>query len=46
MLGLMGRVPSEGDRVSFQGLSFTAEEVKGRRIGKVLVAKVVPEARE
>jgi CBS domain containing-hemolysin-like protein len=39
MLELFGRIPKSGDDVDFQGLSFTAEEVQGRRIAKVLIAR-------
>ena len=39
MLELFGRIPKTGDDVDFQGLSFTAEEVQGRRIAKVLIAR-------
>jgi CBS domain containing-hemolysin-like protein len=39
MLDLFGRIPKSGDEISFQGLSFTAEEVQGRRIAKVLIAR-------
>ena len=39
MLQLFGRIPKSGDDVDFQGLSFTAEEVQGRRIAKVLIAR-------
>ncbi|MGZ5297165.1 MAG: hemolysin family protein [Actinomycetota bacterium] len=38
MLELFGRIPKSGDKVEFQGLTFTAEEVQGRRIAKVLIA--------
>ena len=38
MLDLFGRIPKSGDTVEFQGLTFTAEEVQGRRIAKVLIA--------
>jgi CBS domain containing-hemolysin-like protein len=38
MLDLFGRIPKSGDSVEFQGLKFTAEEVQGRRIAKVLIA--------
>lgn len=39
MAGLLGKVPEPGDEVSFQGLTFRAEKVQGRRIAKVLVVK-------
>ena len=38
MLELFGRIPKSGDEVTFEGLTFTAEEVQGRRISKVLIA--------
>ena len=37
LLGLMGEIPDEGDTVNFQGVTFTAERVNGRRIAKVLI---------
>ncbi len=37
MAGLLGKVPSKGDEVKFQGVQFRAEKVQGRRIAKVLV---------
>jgi putative hemolysin len=37
LLGLMGEIPDEGDAVDFQGVTFTAERVNGRRIAKVLI---------
>jgi CBS domain containing-hemolysin-like protein len=40
VLDLFGRIPSEGETVSFQGLRFTAEEVRGRRIATVLIERV------
>jgi CBS domain containing-hemolysin-like protein len=40
VLDLFGRIPKEGERVPFQGLAFTAEEVKGRRIAKILIERV------
>jgi len=39
MLGLMGEIPEEGDTVDFQGVTFTAERVNGRRISKVLIKR-------
>ncbi|MGZ4137978.1 MAG: hemolysin family protein, partial [Actinomycetota bacterium] len=39
LLDLFGRIPKSGDEVAFQGLSFTAEEVQGRRIAKVLISR-------
>jgi putative hemolysin len=39
MLGLLGSIPAEGEEVSFQNLTFTAERVQGRRIAKVLITR-------
>jgi CBS domain containing-hemolysin-like protein len=43
MLELFGRIPKSGDSVEFQGMTFTAEEVQGRRIAKVLIAMKEPD---
>ncbi len=43
MLGLLGSIPSEGEDVAFQNLTFTAEQVQGRRIAKVLITRHEPE---
>jgi CBS domain containing-hemolysin-like protein len=40
MMGILGRLPTQGERVEFEGLRFTAERVQGRRIGKVLIERV------
>jgi putative hemolysin len=45
MMGILGRVPAQGERVEVKGLRFTAEQVKGRRIAKVLVERV-PESHD
>ena len=37
MMGILGRVPVQGEHVELKGLRFTAEQIKGRRISKVLV---------
>ena len=37
MMGLLGRLPTQGETVELEGLRFTAERVKGRRIAKVLI---------
>jgi CBS domain containing-hemolysin-like protein len=42
MQGLLGQVPSRGQQVSFQGLTFRAERVQGRRIAKVRITKPAP----
>jgi CBS domain containing-hemolysin-like protein len=39
MMGILGRLPSQGEQVEFEGLRFTAERVQGRRIAKVLVER-------
>jgi CBS domain containing-hemolysin-like protein len=39
MYGLLGSVPTQGETVSFEDITFTAEKVQGRRIAKVLIAK-------
>jgi CBS domain containing-hemolysin-like protein len=39
MLGLMGSIPQEGEHVAYQNLRFTAEQVNGRRISKVLITR-------
>jgi CBS domain containing-hemolysin-like protein len=46
MAGLLGKIPSVGDEVTFQGLTFRAEKVQGRRIAKVLVLAGGPGERE
>jgi len=40
----LGRVPTVGDRVRFEDLSFTVESVAGRRIQKVRVLRSIPSA--
>jgi magnesium and cobalt exporter, CNNM family len=40
MMGILGRLPTQGERVEFEGLRFTAERVQGRRIGKVLIERI------
>jgi len=40
MMGLLGRLPTQGEHVELEGIRFTAERVKGRRIAKVLVERV------
>jgi CBS domain containing-hemolysin-like protein len=37
MMGILGRVPAQGEHVDFQDLRFTVERVQGRRISKILV---------
>ncbi|MDP9341051.1 MAG: hemolysin family protein [Actinomycetota bacterium] len=43
MLGLLGAIPTEGQEVRFDNLSFKAEKVQGRRIAKVLISRIPPE---
>ncbi|HEX9236290.1 MAG TPA: hemolysin family protein, partial [Actinomycetota bacterium] len=37
MYGLLGSVPTQGETVDFDNLTFTAEKVQGRRIAKILI---------
>jgi CBS domain containing-hemolysin-like protein len=46
MYGLLGAVPIQGETVTFDRLTFTAERVQGRRIAKVLISRVEPQAEE
>jgi CBS domain containing-hemolysin-like protein len=39
MLGMLGRVPKQGETVEFGDLRFTAERVQGRRISQILVER-------
>jgi CBS domain containing-hemolysin-like protein len=39
MLDILGHIPEEGEECRIDGLTFTAEEVKGRRIEKVLITR-------
>jgi len=39
VLDIMGRVPGQGEECRIDGLTFTAEEIKGRRIEKVLITR-------
>jgi magnesium and cobalt exporter, CNNM family len=39
VLDVLGTIPEEGQSVSFDGLTFTAEQVQGRRIAKVLIKR-------
>jgi CBS domain containing-hemolysin-like protein len=41
VLGLFGNIPTEGQEIKFDGLEFKAEKVKGRRIAKVLITRLV-----
>lgn len=40
LLGVLGHVPAEGERMRFQGLEFAAERVQGRRIISVTVRPI------
>ncbi|HYZ10807.1 MAG TPA: hemolysin family protein [Actinomycetota bacterium] len=40
MMGILGRLPTQGEKVEFEGLRFTAERVQGRRISKVLIERL------
>jgi CBS domain containing-hemolysin-like protein len=40
VLDLFGRIPKAGEHVTFESLEFTAEEVQGRRIVKVLIERL------
>jgi CBS domain containing-hemolysin-like protein len=42
MFGLLGTIPTEGQRVELENLRFTAEKVQGRRVTTVLVEKNAP----
>ncbi|MGH2662754.1 MAG: hemolysin family protein [Actinomycetota bacterium] len=42
MMGILGRLPSQGEVVDFEGLRFIAERVQGRRIARILVEQVEP----
>ena len=42
MMGILGRLPIQGEQVEFQELRFTAERVQGRRISKVLIERRAP----
>ena len=39
MYSLLGAVPTQGETVNYDNLSFTAEKVQGRRISKVLISR-------
>jgi len=43
MYELLGAVPTQGETVTFDNLTFTAEKVQGRRIAKVLIKRKPPE---
>jgi putative hemolysin len=39
MLGLLGKIPVQGEEVRFQNLTFVAERVQRRRIAQVLIRR-------
>lgn len=39
---LLGHVPQPGERVPYDGLEITVEQVEGQRIGKVKITRTVP----
>ena len=43
MYGLLGAVPTQGEQVTYEDLRFTAEQVQGRRISKILVEPNLPD---
>lgn len=43
VLGLLGRIPEEGEEVAFGDLVFRAERVTRRRIAKVLISRRAPQ---
>jgi CBS domain containing-hemolysin-like protein len=40
LFGLLGHVPTPGERIEVEGVRLTAERVRGRRIAKVLVKRL------
>lgn len=46
VLGLLGQIPQQGQEVRYGDLVFTAEQVRGRRIAKVLISRRDPEGME
>jgi len=46
MYGLLGSVPTQGETVKFDHLTFTAEKVQGRRIAKVLIKREPDESED
>ena len=43
MYGLLGAVPTQGEAVEFDNLTFTAERVQGRRIAKIIITRKEPQ---
>jgi CBS domain containing-hemolysin-like protein len=46
VLDLFGKIPDPGEETSFQGLSFRAEEVNGRRVATVLITRLPDGSRD
>jgi CBS domain containing-hemolysin-like protein len=46
LFGMLGHIATPGERVSVDGVQLTAEQVRGRRISKVLVERTVPDEGE
>ena len=40
VLDIFGKIPNVGEEAAFQGLSFRAEELQGRRVATVLISRV------
>ncbi|HEX9411765.1 MAG TPA: transporter associated domain-containing protein, partial [Actinomycetota bacterium] len=43
MYELLGAVPTQGETVTYDNITLTAEKVQGRRIAKVLIRKLASE---
>jgi len=39
MMGILGRLPAQGEEVEFENLRFKAERVQGRRIAKIVIER-------
>jgi putative hemolysin len=46
LYGLLGAVPTQGETVSIDNVTLTAEKVQGRRIAKILVTRIEGQAEE
>ena len=44
VMTMLGRIPSIGDRIEWGGLSLEVVDMDGRRVDKVLVTPVAPQA--
>jgi CBS domain containing-hemolysin-like protein len=42
VLDIFGKIPADGDEQEFQGLTFRAAEVQGRRVATVVISRRVP----